>query len=438
MHRGHIYGVDLGEIQKKGVAVMGILLGQLPPAEIARLKAELAEMLIANFCYPRFYDYRTNSLRMRPVDRARRQEVWLYLSSIDFAAWNRMDMSSPDFQRQIERLVIYFVQRNRNFFGQQGRKRMADVRMLISSCALMVVEGLREHLTGRQSKNSPPFGSPRPVPSWATTNASGHPEAGWEQIVSTTMLLQQQLQEIRGEIKVTPVSEVHAVPGPSNIKRPARGRPAENGAGAVEYEVVSARQVPVPQAEVEVRATSSPALPLYKSTAPLAGSTPSSVRKAEMVVPPIETPTLPIPIADRSAEASVPQALVPEQVRSAPTAMQTRGVSQVSPGPATGVATGQDKSVVAQVNEDVAIFEQLRHQLVLWLRIEAVRSGLDIAGQTPLQLLELLRQQRIFDETRLQIISTLLSISNQVIKNGQANLLDYKQGLMFYLIHTKK
>jgi len=413
---------------------MGIFLSQLPPTEIARLKAELAETLIANFCYPRFYDYRTNSLRMRPVDRAKRQEVWLYLSSIDFAAWNRMDMSSSDFQRQIERLVIYFVQRNRNFFGQQGRKRMADVRMLISSCALMVIEGLREHLTGRQPKNSPSFGSPRPVPSWATTNASGHPEPGWEQIVSTTMVLQQQLQEIRGEIKVAPASEVRAVPGQSNIKRPVRGRLAENGAGAVEYEVASARQVPVAQAEVEVRATSSPSLPHYKSTLPPAGSTPS-VRKAEMVVPPVETPTLPIPITDRSAEASAPQTPMSEQVRSAPMAVQTRGVSQ---GPATEVAPGQDKGVVAQVNEDVAIFEQMRHQLVLWLRIEAVRGGLDIAGQTPLQLLELLRQQHTFDETRLQVISTLLNISNQVIKKGQANLFDYKQGLMFYLIHTKK
>jgi len=48
---------------------VGIYLGQQPPAELARLKAELAETLIANFCYPRFLDYRTNTLRMRPIDR---------------------------------------------------------------------------------------------------------------------------------------------------------------------------------------------------------------------------------------------------------------------------------------------------------------------------------------------------------------------------------
>ena len=103
---------------------MGVYLGQLPPAELARLKAELAETLIAHFCYPRFFDYRTGTLRTRPVDRAKRQEVWLYLSSVDFTAWNRVDLMSPEFQHQIERLLIHFVQRNRNFFGEQGRKRI--------------------------------------------------------------------------------------------------------------------------------------------------------------------------------------------------------------------------------------------------------------------------------------------------------------------------
>jgi len=62
---------------------------------------------------------------------------------------------------------------------------------------------------------------------------------------------------------------------------------------------------------------------------------------------------------------------------------------------------------------------------------------MDIGGQTPLQLLELLRQQKGFDETRLQVVSTLLNLSNQVIKNGQASHIDYKQGLIFYLMHTQ-
>src|SRR6266566_849771 len=163
---------------------MGVYLSQLPPAELARLKAELAETLIAYFCYPRFFDYRTESLRTRPVDRAKRQEVWLYLSSVDFTAWNRIDLMSNDFQYQIERLFIHFVQRNRSFFGEQGRKRMADIRMLIGTSASSIVQGLRGHLSGKTITSVP-----RPV------------EKSWEQMAPATMLLQQQLQELRGEIK---------------------------------------------------------------------------------------------------------------------------------------------------------------------------------------------------------------------------------------------
>ena len=141
---------------------MGIYLGQLTPAEVARFKAELAETLVANFCYPRFFDYRTESLHMRPVGRAKRQEVWLYLSSVDFTAWSRIDLTAAEFQHHIEGLFIQFMQRNRSFFGQQGRRRMSDVRMLLSSCAGTVAQGLRNHLTGQRQGN-PPFGSPRPT-----------------------------------------------------------------------------------------------------------------------------------------------------------------------------------------------------------------------------------------------------------------------------------
>src|SRR5438270_5351918 len=194
---------------------MGISLGQLPPAELARLKAELAETLVANFCYPRFFDYRTESLRMRPVDRAKRQEVWLYLSSVDFTAWSRVDLMSPDFQRSIERLLIQFVQRNRSFFGPQGRKRMSDIRMLIGSSTTSIVQGLRAHLTGQRQERPFPFGSPRPVVTWSAPGLNGQSDPGWEQTVTTTILLQQQLQELRGEIKPVAPAEAPLVNGAS-------------------------------------------------------------------------------------------------------------------------------------------------------------------------------------------------------------------------------
>jgi len=153
---------------------MGPYLNQLPQTEVARLKAELAETLIANFCYPRFFDYRVGALRTRPVDRAKRQEVWQYLNAVDFNVWGRVDVDSPDFQRQVERLFIHFVQRNRSFFGEQGRRRMTDVRALITGCSTALADGLRGHLRGQHG--NPPFGSPHAVSSWVATNITGKPE----------------------------------------------------------------------------------------------------------------------------------------------------------------------------------------------------------------------------------------------------------------------
>jgi hypothetical protein len=105
---------------------------------------------------------------------------------------------------------------------------------------------------------------------------------------------------------------------------------------------------------------------------------------------------------------------------------------------ASSVATNGQREIFALGEDDVAIFEQMRHQLVLWLRIEAVSAGLEVSGQGPTQLLEMLRQQARYDETRLQIISTLLNLAGQVIKTGTVSVLDYKQALTFHLMHTKR
>jgi hypothetical protein len=489
---------------------MSIYLGQLPPAELARLKAELAETLIASFCYPRFYDYRTGTLRMRPVDRSRRQEVWLYLSSFDFSAWNRVDLLSPDFQYQIERLFIQFVQRNRSFFGEQGRKRLSDVRMLISTCAASVAEDLRAHLTG-QTRNRPPFGSPRPVPSWSTTSATGQKEPNWERIAQSTFLLQQQVQEWRGEIKGVPQlptpgqsetarqQPATAAPAP---RRPARTAGMAKGTGGNQQDHAAAVQLSPEQEAARTGNGNVPSAPAARASGPLYPPTPAKASgplqpPVQQAAPaPIVAPAVPavsVPSASRGATANgksgplasspaypaqtAPESTVasvvpvmpspaaapfeareaqiaasvrpdfPGQVKTAdpvlPQAMtasaaQARGVPQPATPASASMAPAQRESTTAALSgEDVAIFEQLRHQLLLWLRIEAVQCGLDISGQSATQLLDLLRQQGSIDETHLQVVSNLLNLASQVMKNGQASLLDYKQAMMFHLMHTR-
>jgi hypothetical protein len=435
---------------------MGVFLGQLPPAELARLKAELAETLIAHFCYPRFYDNRTNSLRTRPIDRAKRQEVWLYLSAVDFTAWSRIDLMSADFQHQVERLFIHFVQRNRSFFGEQGRKRMSDIRMLIGSSALTVVQGLRGHLTGQQ--NNPPFGSPRPVSTWSTTN-TGRPEPGWEQLAQNTLLLQQQLQEVRGEIRSAAVAvsnsnEPHTTSAPPMRNTPrvpaAQVSPPHtiNGTNGIERANPLTPEQASWRTSQPVNVLPTPPQQDTQNPSPLSptrnvsgAALPASQPQADPP-PSVDLPTAPVAtvIAPRKpSPTAVSHLPTPEKVQS-PVPVSSSAIQQkgVPPTETTLIAHQRENASVMVSEEDVAIFEQMRHQLVLWLRVEAVRSGIDISNQGPTQLLELLRQQDKCDETRLQIVSTMLNLCNQVMKNGKAGLYDYKQALMFHLMHTRR
>ncbi len=450
---------------------MGILVSQLPTAELARLKAELAETLISNFCYPRFYDYRIDSLRMRPVDRTKRQEVWQYLGSIDFHAWGRIDLMSPDFQRQVERLLIYFVQRNRTFFGEQGRKRMADIRMLISTSSTSIVEGLKGHLTG--SSNG--FGNPRSVNSWANSNVTRRPEPTWEQLVAPTMLLQQHLQEARGEIKAT-VNDVR--PNRVSPKHSIRDRSNVNGSSAVELEIMSNQNTSTNKSSPKAEPHTSIPAERSKITNPLASpvsfnaqsvssfaTVDAPVSQIDQVMITEEAPD-PSALAQESSVANAtitPQKQIPEPVQgsmtpspqverdgvrpkqtpehgsmTAPAILQSRELTHAQPAPQIEVTTKeQESSTVLVSEEDVVIFEQMRHQLVVWARVEAVRAGIDIAGHEPSELLELLQQLDGFDETQLQVTSTLINLCDQIIAAGHASLLEYKQAIMFYLMHTR-
>jgi hypothetical protein len=96
-----------------------------------------------------------------------------------------------------------------------------------------------------------------------------------------------------------------------------------------------------------------------------------------------------------------------------------------------------EKAAMLMSDEDAVIFEQMRYQLVVWLRIEAIRSGAEPNSQDAFQLIEALRRQDGVDLSRLQVISTLLNMCEQIINNGRATLFDYKQAMMFYLMHTR-
>jgi hypothetical protein len=429
---------------------VGILVSQLPPSELARLKAELAETLISNFCYPRYYDYRIDSLRMRPVDRTKRQEVWQYLGSVDFTAWGRIDLMSPEFQRQVERLLIYFVQRNRAFFGEQGRKRMADIRMLINTSSISIVEGLRGHLTGKPNG----FGNPRPVNSWLNSNVTKRSEPTWEQLLAPTMLLQQQIQEARGEIKA---AQNDNRPNHISAKQSIRERSTANGNGAsvIEHEATP-NTTTMSHSSSNVEQQTFPSNNHSKTTNPLTSPIPTEIQPItanSSVDPQTDQEGHKLAIEAHADTSNMEQVDVAaeeanmlhngtsepaQNALAAPTVLQPQVLTKVQAVPPTDLVNAGSAGETALVSEeDVVIFQQMRHQLVVWTRIEAVRAGLDISGQEPAELLEQLQKLDGFDETSLQVTSTLIDLCDQIIASGQASLLEYKQAIMFYLMHTR-
>jgi hypothetical protein len=405
---------------------MGIYLGQLPPAEFARFKAELAETLIANFSYPRFFDHRTGSLRMRPVDRAKRQEVWLYLSSFDFTPWSRVDVTTPDFQNHVESLFIQFVQRNRAFFGEQGRKRMADIRMLLSTASEAVVRAFRAHLKGQKSQDGRAFGSPIQTPNWSAPRVDGSAEVEWEQIADSTAQLQQQLQEARGETGMAAPAESGRFSSNGDVSAPRQPERAQAVRGAVNTAIPNA-----PGRRDDATLASSIGTP---PTRPSQDERPASPAARQKV--PSTLSREPVARGRKSEPLRASVNLAPQQAIPSMAAQARNVGNMAAPAPASSVTNGQ-REMLTVGEDDMAIFEQLRHQMLLWLRIESLRSGIEIGGQSPSQLLDTLRQQARTSETRLQVVSTLLNLSNQVIKTGQVSILDYKQALMFHLMHTR-
>jgi hypothetical protein len=165
----------------------------------------------------------------------------------------------------------------------------------------------------------------------------------------------------------------------------------------------------------------SPARPPVPAVEPSPASTPQS------------SPATPVrPVEGQPVRGSA----VAGRITATPPAVRPSSSSSFPTGPTTA---STQREVFAVGEDDLAIFEQMRRQLVLWLRIEALSAGLELSGQeVPTQLLEMLRQQARYDETRLQVVSTLLNLAAQVIKTGTVTVLDYKQALTFHLMHTKR
>jgi hypothetical protein len=218
---------------------MGGSLRQLTSRQLERLKSELAEVIIANFCYPAFLDYRLNTLRTRPVDRRKRQEVWAYVNGINFNALGNMDVASLDFRRFVERAFLRYIDLNRTLNATASARQVAGVRARVPQLALTVARGLADYLILSEASA---FGQARLVESWGTARAGT--ETSWEQIEKSTQVLQTTLVYLRtagadraaegGNGAQPDISDFPTrVLSPASASHPLAASPASNGSSAV-------------------------------------------------------------------------------------------------------------------------------------------------------------------------------------------------------------
>ena len=253
---------------------------------------------------------------------------------------------------------------------------------------------------------------------------------------------------MRGEIKS---SQNDARPPKHSI----RDRSNANGSSAVELEILSNQNTSTNKSFPQPEQQTSIAIEHPKITNPLTSPVPVDAQ-SESPVTTVDGRTSQndqIMITEKQSDSSsllepesaealttiTPQKQTSEQGSiTTPAILQSQELTQAQPSPQFEVTIKEHNSTTVLVSEeDVVIFEQMRHQLVVWARVEAVRAGIDIAGHEPSELVELLQQLDGFDETRLQVTSTLINLCDQIIAAGQASLLEYKQAIMFYLMHTR-
>src|SRR5579863_1757298 len=91
---------------------MAVRVGELEPRQVERMRTELGEIMIASFAYPPFFDFRANRLSRRPVDQAKRDEIALFLNSVNLAPLNTTDVASPELRRFVERLFLRYLEVN--------------------------------------------------------------------------------------------------------------------------------------------------------------------------------------------------------------------------------------------------------------------------------------------------------------------------------------
>jgi hypothetical protein len=86
---------------------------------------------------------------------------------------------------------------------------------------------------------------------------------------------------------------------------------------------------------------------------------------------------------------------------------------------------------------DKLIFWQLRYQLEAYIRRATRSYGVQADSGDPFGVLDVLRRSGFVDESDLRIAEGIFALTDKVTAAGVANLEDYRQAFMLYLLYHR-
>jgi hypothetical protein len=437
---------------------MGSYVTDLDQRDRARLRAELVEVIATRFVYPLFFDFYGETLRIRPVGRARRQEIANFVQAASFEPIERAEVAAPDVLRFFEGLFLAYVRANPDLARPAARRRLPLTRAEIRRAADEVQRGLVSLAAGAPGT----FGNARPGATWDSSNSRlGRPAPKWERVERDTQLLQAALARQR-DGSAPPSAARAAMDGAA----PGGARPATSS----------------PWSDVPMDGTS----PMPAQRGPAAGHSPfagletgsqSAMFGAQSNLSLTEQPTGMQPIVGLGAgpAAGPPRELPPDLLhlyneylrdarpqgahdrapgppdRGAPTSLAGRGPARGlfgwrAPGSAPRDEPPPTESTVVlsaapaaprDGKTDAMVFQQLRHQLDEYIRLAARSYGVRVRGSDPASALDALRRSGHVDDTDLRMAESILALADRIIAGSPATVDDYRQALMLYLLYHR-
>jgi hypothetical protein len=415
---------------------MGVRIGDLDRRQIERLRIEIVETLAANFAYPPFFDFRTNRMLVRPIDKAKRGEIEHYVQGVKFSTLERLEVTSPDLRHFIERLFQRYVEANTALTHRRFERFLPGLRAHASRMASQIQRNLIAHLDG----SVPSFGAPRQKQSWA--GAPGPASAvEVEETEHNTRVLEATLLRRPGD-----------APGPYvPLTRQAGSSQLGNVSPRLGSSVVApspSRSASMVDPTVPVSAANSP---YTTASGRLPGAGPLRLPDAAAKSGEGGTNTRDIPpdlmqlygeyLSDMQPEIhpSLSQRPGGQGMPHLWSARAAGGQQAFMPGASQSPvpAVQESGALSEEVRSDKLIFWQLRYQLEAYIRRAARSYGVQAESDDPFGILDALRRSGFVDESDLQIAEGIFAITDKITAGSWATLEDYRQAFMLYLLYHR-